>query len=101
MKVTAIGTDGKEVNGAKIDVSVAEDGSHILLDADKVLISGSIKADKIDVTDLMAHDLVIGNSIHSDKYLEDGSGGGRCRDCSEAANNLTLRRCDILCFGKF
>ena len=73
LKVSAIGENGAAINGAKIDVSVAEDGSRILLDADKVLISGSVKADKIDVTDLMAHDLVIGNSIHSDRYLADGS----------------------------
>ena len=76
LKVSLIGEDGNEINGAKLDISSKDENSYIHLDADKVLIDGSIKASKMNITDLMAQDLTIGNSIHTTKYLSDGSING-------------------------
>ncbi len=65
LKVGAVDTNGNEVIGAKLEISTIDGAGQIKLDADKILLSGSVKADKIDVDDLMAEELVIKNQIRT------------------------------------
>ena len=79
LRVEAVDTLGDAITGAKLEVGVVDGASYILLDADKVIIDGSIKAQKIDTDDLFARELVIkdGGSIQTDngnvRISSDGS----------------------------
>ncbi len=59
LRVEAVDTSGNSITGAKLEVGVVDGASYIMLDADKILIDGSIKAQKIDTDDLMTKELVI------------------------------------------
>ncbi|MFZ7132243.1 MAG: hypothetical protein ACOWWR_07790, partial [Eubacteriales bacterium] len=66
LRVEAVDTSGNSVVGAKMEIGTIDGASYIMLDADKVLIDGSIKAQKIDVDDLMATELTIKNLMKTE-----------------------------------
>lgn len=63
--VKAINTDGNNVINPTLSVYTNDGTGYIKLDADEILLSGSVKADKIDVDDLMTKELVVKNQIRT------------------------------------
>ncbi len=74
-KVTYSDSSGNLSSEATLSVQADISGSKIILDADEVLLSGSVKADKIDVNDLFATDITIGNRIKSESYDDTSKAG--------------------------
>jgi|GEM_PF-1877624 hypothetical protein len=72
--VQGFDANGNALSNAKLEVGSKDDSGYIRLDADKVIVEGTVKAAKIDVDDLMAKDLAVGNQIRSVNYSEDSAG---------------------------
>jgi hypothetical protein len=72
-RIQSYDANGNAVTGAKLEIGTKDGSGYIQLDATKVIIDGSVKAASIDVNDLMAKDLTIGNAVHSSKYDKDGN----------------------------
>jgi hypothetical protein len=58
LRVEAVDTDGNGIAGARIEVSTVDGAGQITLDADKILLDGSVKAGKIDATDLTVNNVI-------------------------------------------
>lgn len=98
LKVGAVDTNGNEVVGAKLKIGTIDSSSYIRLDADEILIDGSVKAGKIDTNDLFAKELIIkeGGSIKSlDGRVSITAGG------SITAQDATLINATITGTGTF
>lgn len=74
LRVQGFDANGNALSNAKLEVGSKDDSGYIHLDADKVIVDGTVKAAKIDVGDLMAKDLAVGNRIRSVNYSEDSAG---------------------------
>lgn len=74
LRVQSFDANGNALPGAKLEVGSKDDSGYIHLDADKVIMDGTVKAAKIDVDDLMAKDLAVGNQLRSVNYSEDSAG---------------------------
>lgn len=74
-KITAVRSDGSVMAEAQLAVEADGGSTQIRLDADRVLISGSVKADKIDLDDLAAQDILLkeNGALHSARYDRNGS----------------------------
>ena len=72
LRVEAVDTNGNGVVGARIEIESVDGAGQITLDADKILLNGSVKADKIDVDGLFAEEITMGSSgvIKSQNYAE-------------------------------
>ncbi|NLZ47137.1 MAG: hypothetical protein GX896_10650, partial [Clostridiales bacterium] len=95
LKVQAVDDQGNAVSEAKIVVGTKDNNGIIKLDAEEVIMEGTVKASKLDVDDLLAKDLVVGNKIRSSNFASGSKGyclgsDGKLEAISAVLNNVSI-----------